>query len=441
MGLKRPAGPGTIVFIVSSRTRANLLVAALVVVFAVALGAQTQSQRRDVFVQSRNHPAIAYDTAPVDNAVSRLAEQVEAGAVSLGFDETTGYLRSIMDALKIPIESQTLVFSQTSFQGSLINVKNPRAIYFNDTTSIGWVRGADLLELAVQDPRQGTIFYEVEQSKGAKPRFKRDEQCLACHLTWDTLGVPGMTVQSVNPLPDENSYVIGFTTNHNSPFVQRWGGWYVTGSHGRLMHMGNVSVMPQDKGKLTLPDPREIRSVEGLFDLKGYATPYSDVVALMVLDHQTYMTELITRVGWEARLADFSPSADASARVREAAQDLVDYMLFVDEPLLPHPVSGASGFAAKFSSQGPRDAKGRSLHDLDLQHRLLRYPCSYLIYSDAFDALPKTAKEAVYARLWQVLSGAESGKRYARLTRDDRTAVLEILRDTKKDLPAYMRAS
>jgi hypothetical protein len=257
-------------------------------------------------------------------------------------------------------------------------------------------------------------------------------------LSWDTLGVPGMTVQSVNPLPDENSYVIGFTTNHNSPFVQRWGGWYVTGSHGRLMHMGNVPVMPQDKGRLKLPDPREIASVEGLFDPKGYATPYSDVVALMVLDHQTYMMSLITRVGWEARLAEAAPSSDASARVREAAQDLVDYMLFIDEPPLSRPVSGASGFAAKFSAQGPRDRKGRSLHDLDLQHHLLRYPCSYSIYSEAFDALVPTAKEAVYSRLWQVLSGAESGRRYARLSRDDRVAILEILRDTKKDLPAYM---
>jgi len=411
----------------------------LVLIFAAALGAQ--SQRRDVFVQSRNDPAIAYDTAPVNNAVSRLAERVESGSATLAFDQTTGYLRSIMDALQIPIESQTLVFSQTSFQGPLINVKNPRAIYFNDTTAVGWVRGADLLEVAVQDPRQGVIFYQVDQTNGKKAGFKREEQCLACHLTWDTLGVPGMTVQSVNPLPDENSYVIGFTTNHNSPFVQRWGGWYVTGTHGRLAHMGNVPVMPQDKGRLTVRDPRELTSVDGLFDPKGYATPYSDVVALMVLDHQTYMTNLITRLGWEARLAAATPSGDASARVREAAQDLVDYMLFVDEPPLSHPVSGASGFAAKFSSQGPRDAKGRSLRDLDLQHRLLKYPCSYMIDSEAFDALPRAAKEAAYSQLWQVLSGAEAGRRYARLSRDDRTAVLEILRATKKDLPAYMLAN
>jgi hypothetical protein len=419
--------------------RANLLVAALVLAFAAALTAQ--SQRRDVFVQSRNHPAIAYDTGPVNNAVSQLVQKLRSGSTALEFDDTSGYLRSIMQALNIPIESQTLVFSQTSFQGPLINVKNPRAIYFNDTTAIGWVRGAPMLEVAVQDPRQGTVFYAVDQTKREKPAFARDQQCLACHLTWETLGVPGMTVQSVNPLPDEISYVIGFTTNHNSPFTQRWGGWYVTGSHGRLPHMGNVTVMPQDKGKLKLPDPREIASVQGLFDLKGYATPYSDVAALLVLDHHTHMTNLITRIGWEARLASASPSSDAASRVREAAHDLVDYMLFVDELPLPHPVSGASGFAAKFSAQGPRDGKGRSLHELDLQHRLLKYPCSYMIDSEAFAALPPAAKDAVYSRMWQVLSGAESGRRYARLTRDDRNAILEILRNTKKDLPTYMLAN
>jgi hypothetical protein len=188
-----------------------------------------------------------------------------------------------------------------------------------------------------------------------------------------------------------------------------------------------------------VPDPRELASVQGLFDLKGYLTPYSDVAALLVLNHQTYMTNLITRVGWEARVADASPSPDAQSRVVEAAHDLVDYMLFIDEEPLPHPVTGASGFAAKFSAQGPFDSHGRGLHQLDLQHRTMKYPCSYMIYSDAFDALPAAAKQAVYARLWAVLSGRDSDKRYARLTQADRNAIIAILRDTKKDLPGYFR--
>ena len=422
-----------------TRTRANTLLIAFAVVFATGLF--LHAQRRDVFVQSRNHPAIGYDNGPADNPVSKLNERLVSGDVHMNFDQVTGYLRPVLEALNIPIESQVLVFSQTSFQAPLINVKNPRAVFFNDTTAVGWVRGGQVLEVAVQDPRQGVIFYTVDQGNRERTRFTRNEECLACHLTWETLGVPGMTVQSVQPLPDENAYVIGFTTNHASPFNQRWGGWYVTGSHGRLAHMGNIPVMPEDKGRLALADPREIPSVEGLFELRGYPTHYSDVASLMVLDHQTYMTNLITRVGWEARLAAATPSADASARVKEAAQDLVDYLLFVDEVPLTHPVHGESGFAEKFSAQGPRDHQGRSLHQLDLQHRLLRYPCSYMIYSDAFDALPPMAKDAVYSRLWKVLSGAETGARYAHLTKADRDAVIGILRDTKNDLPDYMRAA
>ena len=411
---------------------------ALAAVFATGLF--LHAQRRDVFVESRNVPAINYDNGPLDNPVSRLNQRLESGDVHLNFDQVTGYLRPLLDALNIPVESQLLVFSQTSFQAPLINVKNPRAVFFNDTTAVGWVRGGPVLEVAVQDPRQGAVFYTVNQESGERPRFIRNGVCLSCHLTWETLGVPGMTVQSVQPLPDENAYVIGFTTNHASPFTQRWGGWYVTGTHGRLAHMGNIPVMPEDKGKLALADPREIPSVEGLFDLHGYPTHYSDAAALMVLDHQTYMTNLITRVGWEARLAAASPSDDAAARVKEAAQDLVDYMLFIDEVPLTHPIHGESGFAEKFSAQGPSDKQGRSLHQLDLQHRLLRYPCSYMIYSDAFDALPPMAKDAVYSRLWRILSGAETNKRYAQLTKADRDAVLGILRGTKKDLPDYMRA-
>jgi len=204
--------------------------------------------------------------------------------------------------------------------------------------------------------------------------------------------------------------------------------------------MGNIPVMPAEKGKAKLANPRQpLKSVEGLFDLKGYPTPYSDVVAMMVLAHQTHMTNLITRVGWEARLADADPSEDAVLRTREAAVDLVDYMLFVHEAPLAGAIEGSSGFAATFMNQGPRDAKGRSLRELDLRRRLFRYPCSYMIYTEAFDALPAAARDAVYARLWDVLSGREKHQRYNRLTAADRQAIVEILRETKKDLPVYFQ--
>jgi hypothetical protein len=424
------------VTVVRRPSRIGLVLIALAAVGWVAAGAQ----RRDVFIGSRDHSAILYSSGPVSNAVSALDARLAAGSASLGFEETSGYLRAVLKSFNVPVESQTLVFSQASIQAPLINIHNPRAVFFNDNVAVGWVRGGSFLEVAVQDPAQGVIFYELPQSTGAPPRFRRNNDCLACHLSWETLGVPGLMVQSVYPIPDENSYANGFTTIQGSPLEQRWGGWWVTGDHGGARHMGNIPVMPADKGKSKLANPtRPLASVEGLFDLKGYPSAYSDVVALLVLAHQTNMTNLITRTGWEARLAAASPSPDASSRVAESARDLVDYMLFVDEAPLTGPVKGGSGFAEAFAARGPRDGKGRSLRDFDLRRRLFQYPCSYMIYTPAFDGLPQAARDAVYARLWEVLSGRESGARYRRLTLQDRQAIVSILRETKPNLPAYFQ--
>ena len=399
-------------------------------------------QRRDVYIASRNHAAIKYDSGATADAVAALNSRLRDGRATLAFNPENGYLAAVLQALSVPVESQTLVFSQTSLQGSLINMHNPRAVYFNDTVAVGWVRGGELLEVAVQDPRQGVVFYALDQEApkpGSKavPEFRRDQQCLACHLSWETLGVPGLTVQSVYPLPDEISYVNGFTTVHGSPLEQRWGGWWVTGDHGGAKHMGNVPVMPKDKAK-AIPNPkRALPSVAGLFDGKGYLSMHSDVVALLVLEHQAHMTNLLTRIGWEARLAEAEPTPDAAARVREAAVDVVDYMLFVDEASLVGPVKGSSRFAEVFAARGPRDAQGRSLRDFDLQRRLFRHACSYMIYSDAFDALPAAARNAVYMRMWTVLSGKETQPRYRRLVKANRQAIVQILRATKQGLPSY----
>jgi hypothetical protein len=372
--------------------------------------------------------------------VAALNARLAAGDVALTFDETSGYLRALLRALEVPVESQMLVFSQTSFQAPLININNPRAVFFNDAVAVGYVRGGRILEVSAQDPRQGVIFYELLQDRAAAPRLTRNDQCLACHLSWETLGVPGLTVQSVYPLPDELSYANGFTTIHGSPLEQRWGGWWVTGDHGGASHMGNIPVMPADKGRAALANPTApLASLDGLVDLSGYPSAQSDVVALMVLAHQTHMVNLITRTGWEARLAAASPGREAGARVVEAARDLVDYLLFVDEAPLVGRMTGGSGFAEVFTSHGPRDSQGRSLRDLDLELRLFRYACSYMIYTPAFDALPSAAKDAVYGRLWEVLSGREAGARYQTLSLENRRAIVSILRETKRGLPDYFQ--
>jgi len=415
--------------------RDSVLVLTAMLVAAGVLAAQ----RRDAFVETRQHPAIQYGTARTSDPIAALNAAVAAGKVRLQFNPVSGYLRSVLDALNVPVASQALVFSQTSFQAPKIRMHNPRAIYFSDTVSVGWVRDGDILELAALDPRQGVIFYQLEQTPAAKPQFVRNDSCLSCHLAWETLGVPGLIVQSVHPLRNDREYVNGYTTIHGSPFDQRWGGWWVTGNTGGAKHIGNISVMWNDKGSKLANPLAPLKSVEGLFDLKGYPSAHSDVVAMLVLAHQTHMTNLITRTGWEARVAAAKPSPDAELRVRDAARDLVDYLLFIDEEPLPGPVQGSSGFADVFAAQGPRDSKGRSLREFDLRRRIFRYPCSYMIYTEAFDALPAAAKDAVYSRMWEVLSGREKGPRYAVLSAADRQAIVQILRETKKNLPTYFR--
>jgi hypothetical protein len=404
-------------------------------------GAVVLAQRRDVFVASRDHPAIAYTRGAVADPVFQLERRLEDGSVRLQFDKPNGYLKSLLAALDIPIESQTLVFSETSFEARLINPRSPRSVFFNDSVSVGWVHGSDALEVAAQDPTQGVVFYTLAQTPASTPKVTRDNTCLACHLSWDTLGVPGLFVISTFPMSDDkNAYANGFVADHRSPLTERWGGWYVTGKPGGpLRHMGNVPVIVHGKvDPQARPASPVLASLDGKIDLTSYLSPYSDIVALMVLEHQTHMTNLITRLGWEARLAASAREIpDAAARMREAADDLVDYLLFVEEAPLVGSVRGSSGFAEKFAARGPRDSKGRSLHQLDLDRRLMRYPCSYMIYTPAFDALPADARNAVYQRMWQVLSGKDTNKKYSTLSAADRQAIIEILKETKKGLPAY----
>lgn len=385
----------------------------------------------------RNHPAIRYQQSPPNDAVAALNERLRGGEVRLRFDPTSGYLRSILEALRVPEDSQLLVFSKTSFQARRIGPANPRALFFNDTVSVGWVRGGDVLEFIAQDPRQGAMFYTLEQTPSEAPQIRRDLTCVQCH-TWEaTAYVPGMFLGSGYTDPNGSLlYAQVYSSDHRTPYQLRWGGWYVTGRHSFPRHMGNATVTPgAELADMVTPASVNTTSLEGRFDMAGYPTPQSDVVALMVLEHQARMLNLITRVGWEARIG-----AEAGAALRQSVDELVDYLLFVDEEPLPGPVAGVSAFTEVFTRAGVKDSKGRSLRDLDLTRRLMRYPCSYLIYSPSFDALPDNAKQSIYARMWTILSGGATEARYAQLSAADRQAVLDILRETKPGLPSYFDA-
>jgi hypothetical protein len=408
--------------------------------FAVAV--TVSGQLADSAFDQREHPAIEYSTRPSHDVVAGLNQELANHSVHLRFEGIQGYLRSVLKALNVPPESQMAVFSKTSVQSPLITPQNPRVIFFNEDVALGWMPGG-FIEVAAHDPQQGVVFYVLEQRDRDDPSFIRVDKCLGCHDSLATLGVPGFLLRSIPTGPEGETmpWLGNFTTDQRSPFAERWGGWYVTGKTHGMAHLGNR--LTSDRNAPVIAGESELTSLRDSIDTSRYPSPFSDVVALMVWEHQARMLNLFTRIGWETRLAsvltDKRTAAVAARRVTDGINELVDHLMFVDEAPLAAPIQSTSGFVDKFTAQGPRTADGRSLRDFDLRRRLMRYPCSYMIYSDAFDALPAPAKDLVYRRLWQVLSAQDKDPRYARLSAADRRAIVEILRSTKKMLPDYFQ--
>ena len=398
---------------------------------------------------------IHYDTAPTQDAVQKLQEKIASGDVKLAHDDEHGYLKAVLEHLDVPISSQMLVFSKTSFQLRRITSQRPRAVYFNDDVYVGWVQEGDVVEITAVDPQQGAIFYTLSQEETDRPRILRDRgQCIVCHASSRTSGVPGHLVRSVYPSRSGQPFFGSgtFTTDHRSPFRERWGGWYVTGTHGKQRHMGNVVVTDRDHPEaLDIEHGANVTDLSDRLNTNPYLSPHSDIVALMVLEHQTRMHNLITRANFTTRSAQHYDevmnktmerpadyrSESAQRRIESAAKNLVEYMLFADEAPLTAAVAGTSDFADEFAARGPRDSHGRSLRDFDLTRRMMRYPCSYLIYSEPFDGLPEEVRNHVYQRLFAVLSGQDTSDHFDHLTADDRHAILEVLRETKPNLPSY----
>ncbi len=416
--------------------RFSILIVCAILLAATFTRAGQNSQ--DLANLPLDHPAIQYD-GPADDVVTRLDRQIASGKTKLEYRAGLGYLPSLLATLGVNPDSQSLVFSKTSFQAAKISPRNPRALFFNDEVMVGSVRGGDVLELAALDPRQGMIFYTLDAQKSDPPHFVRRDSCLQCHQVPATLGVPGLLVGSV--FPDATGMPTSRTgnpvTDDHTPFQNRWGGWYVTGTSGGMNHMGNaVARDPRAPDVLDTRGSQNLTSLEGRFDFTGYVAQTSDIVALMTLEHQTRMVNLMLRAGWDARIAARDGKTDGAA-IDADVEALVSYMLFTGETTLYDPIEGVSTFTKTFPERGPRDRQGRSLRDFDLHKRMFRYPLSFMLYSATFDALPDAVRERVYRRIFDVLTGKDRDKQFARLTADDRQAILEIVRDTKPNIPAY----
>ncbi|MEP7353890.1 MAG: hypothetical protein ABI824_11720 [Acidobacteriota bacterium] len=414
--------------------------------------------------------------------VGQLIERVNRGEVKLDYaKDGWGYLSSLLAHLDINKDSQLLVFSKTSFQQSKIGPKTPRAIYFNDNVMVGAVQNGEVFEFASVDPAGDIQYYTMDIAQSGPPKFETQRQlCGSCHNPINPY-VTGLLVATVYPAVDGTPFFTGIlfkATDHRTPFEDRWGGWYISGTHGTMKHLGNaLSLNPYRPIELETKNTQNLTDLSSKFDTSKYLVPTSDLIAIMTLDHQTKITNLLTTANAEFHYfgtnelpAKYIPSP---AMLDGAVDDVVRYMLFVDEAPLTSPIKGVSTFTETFPKRGPFDSKGRSLRDFDLKTRMFKYPMSYMIYSDLFDNINPTARDRILRRLYNVLTGKEvlpavpppappgpfnpepaksatkaAGKTapakpapQTKLTAADRQAILEILRETKKNLPDYWKVS
>ena len=394
-----------------------------------------------------NQAPINYQSAQPTDVVAQLAKRIEQGKTKLSWDKKHGWLPALLDELKVSRKSQTLVFSKTSQQLRKIHPSRPRALYFNDETYLGWVQDGDFVEIATVDDQLGAVFYTLTQKDSKRPEIRRDTQnCLSCHATRKTKDVPGFLVRSVYPKSDGHpEFRLGtLTTDHRTDLKDRFGGWYVTGSHGKIRHRGNVvfsgdtdQPLPRDKGANLKTVPAKVR-------IDDYLESTSDIVALMVLEHQSQFHNLVTKASYECRKAihyqaemnriferkESYLSDSTIRRINGAAEKLVRYILYCDEHSLESPIKGNAEFAKQFLARANKDKSGRSLRDFDLKKRMFKYPCSYLIHTKSFKALPKPILNRVRQRMIEVLTGKDNSEPFEHLSETDRKNILAILGDT-----------
>ena len=401
----------------------------------------------------REYPIIGYSTRQPEDPIARIQQRLIRGELKFESNASHGYLDDLLKALELDKESQVLVFSSTSINVSLVRANNPRAIYFNDDTYIAWVPGADEIEIATMDPNLGPVFYTLDVDNNSTTGFVRHAgRCLRCHdsLTLTGGGVPRFILGSGytyfnGSLASHEGWIL---TTQETPLRFRWGGWYVTGKHGDQVHLGNIVVKnPQELQDLESMRKGNLETIADFIIPENYLSSQSDIDALMVLQHQVQVQNLITRVNYDIRNALLDSFANESgeinlteeklAEIKTIIEPLIMAMLMTDEAEIQAPITGNSGFRSKFEKRGPFDSNGRSLRELDLNTRLFRYPLSYLIYSEAFDALPDIAQKHIYQRLNTILTGPDNNNTDNLLSDEDRVTIKEILIETKPEFVKF----
>lgn len=358
---------------------------------------------------------IRYATAPDANAITRLDARLAAGELDLPPQGASGRLSSLLAALGVPVSSQTLVFSKTSLQRHRIGPRTPRALYFGPDVYVGWVPGAAALEVMAGDPRLGFAFYKLPQDPQLPARFERDDSCLSCHASARTDDEPGLLLRSV--FPDEQGDPIASAGETQvataTPFAERWGGWLVTGTFTGA-HRGNGLAARDAQGRWQVHGrtANDLRAFAADFAVDDYLAPTSDVAALLALEQQATVHNLLVRASLRARVALARDAQlndvlhetgvrESTARLLESlARELAAALLLADEPAwAEHRIVPLPAFAAAFAQPWPRDATGVALGQLELREHTFVLPLSPMVHAPAFAALPGALRERVLERL------------------------------------------
>jgi hypothetical protein len=364
------------------------------------------------------------------NSIEALQAKLDAGTTNLTFaNDGHGWLQSVLAALGVAQDSQLLTFTRSSLQFDKISPKTPRSIYFGDDVAVAAVLDGHVLEILANDAKGGLAFYTLDTAKTDKPHFEREgARCLSCHSMVNPYA-PGWMVANITAIADGTPQFPDvarpfYFTEQSTPFEDRWGGWYVTGTHGAMHHRGNVTAVdlshPYD---LPPTEGQNVTDLSGHFDTHETLQPGSDIVALMTLEHQNGFANRVAMLN--ARTA----TGTAQAEIDKAIDEMVANMTYADEVPLPAPIKGTSTFTQTFPRRGPRDAQGRSLRDFDLKTRLFRYPLSYMIYSASFASLNPAVKTKLWRRLYDTLRADKAGGAVA----------IAILAATKPDVPDYWK--
>lgn len=393
-------------------------------------------------------PPVNYSKAKDNNTITRLQAAMDEQRFSFPDSNSRDILKALLDELKIPVSSQVIVFSKTSLQRNLITPAHPRAIYFNKDYYVGYVPGGLIEVIACDDP-SGMMFYDLDPNKKPKDRkFVRNQECLTCHANHNTMDVPGLLVRSV--FTEKTGETVlpwgSYLTTPASPMSERWGGWYVTGTHGESLHMGNKFVMRSAADELSYRKKfgQNVTDLSNYFDTDKHLTDTSDILALMLMEHQVQVHNTLSssKMSYLRRVhltkainaGKYDPSSESARKiVGEHANKILKTLLFTDSIDLPADgVDGSDVFEEEFAKAGV-SYDDHSLRDLRLQKRIFKYRCSYMIRCKAFDMLPDIIRKEVLVRLNKVVTDKGNYPGLPQLSSREKKRIHEILLHTHKE--------